>query len=33
MCITGLEKKKASVFFKTTADGYSLCAKEMTKLC
>jgi len=32
MCMTGLDKKKASVFFKTTADGYSLCAKEMTKL-
>nr|AHJ14566.1 S-adenosyl methionine decarboxylase 1 [Triticum aestivum] len=32
MCMTGLDKKKASVFFKTSADGYTSCAKEMTKL-
>jgi S-adenosylmethionine decarboxylase len=32
MCMTGLDKKKASVFFKTSADGHVSCAKEMTKL-
>ncbi|XP_014756909.2 S-adenosylmethionine decarboxylase proenzyme [Brachypodium distachyon] len=32
MCMTGLDKKKASVFFKTSADGHTSCAKEMTKL-
>ena len=32
MCMTGLDKKKASVFFKTSADGHTTCAKEMTKL-
>jgi S-adenosylmethionine decarboxylase len=32
MCMTGLDKKKASVFFKTSADGHISCAKEMTKL-
>lgn len=32
MCMTGLDKKKASVFFKTNADGNTTCAKEMTKL-
>ncbi|GJN21557.1 hypothetical protein PR202_gb09043 [Eleusine coracana subsp. coracana] len=32
MCMTGLDKKKASVFFKTYADGHISCAKEMTKL-
>ncbi|RLM73987.1 hypothetical protein C2845_PM15G13190 [Panicum miliaceum] len=31
MCMTGLDKKKASVFFKTSADGNTTCAKEMTK--
>jgi S-adenosylmethionine decarboxylase len=31
MCMTGLDKKKASVFFKTSADGHISCAKEMTK--
>lgn len=32
MCMTGLDKKKASVFFETSADGHTSCAKEMTKL-
>lgn len=32
MCMTGLDKKKASVFFKTQADSHVSCAKEMTKL-
>jgi S-adenosylmethionine decarboxylase len=32
MCMNGLDKKKASVFFKTSADGHTTCAKEMTKL-
>nr|CAB3450343.1 unnamed protein product [Digitaria exilis] len=32
MCMTGLDKKKASVFFKTSADGHTSCAKEMTEL-
>ncbi|KAM0842020.1 hypothetical protein ACQ4PT_058631 [Festuca glaucescens] len=32
MCMTGLDKKKASVFFKTSAEGHTSCAKEMTKL-
>jgi S-adenosylmethionine decarboxylase len=32
MCMTGLDKKKAAVFFKTSADGHVSCAKEMTKL-
>ncbi|CAO2039605.1 unnamed protein product [Urochloa humidicola] len=32
MCMTALDKKKASVFFKTSADGHTSCAKEMTKL-
>nr|CAB3447204.1 unnamed protein product [Digitaria exilis] len=32
MCMTGLEKKKASIFFKTSADGHTSCAKEMTEL-
>jgi S-adenosylmethionine decarboxylase len=32
MCMTGLDKKKASVFFKTSADGHTSCAAEMTKI-
>ncbi|XP_062222798.1 S-adenosylmethionine decarboxylase proenzyme-like [Phragmites australis] len=32
MCMTGVDKKKVSVFFKTSADGRTSCAKEMTKL-
>ncbi|KAL5659755.1 hypothetical protein ACJX0J_032918, partial [Zea mays] len=27
-----LDKKRASIFFKASADGYTSCAKEMTKL-
>jgi S-adenosylmethionine decarboxylase len=32
MCMAGLDKKRASVFFEASADGYTSCAKEMTKL-
>jgi len=32
MCMTGLSSDKASVFFKSSADGHSRSAKEMTKL-
>uniref|UniRef100_A0A0A9F0X7 S-adenosylmethionine decarboxylase proenzyme n=1 Tax=Arundo donax TaxID=35708 RepID=A0A0A9F0X7_ARUDO len=32
MCMTGLDVKKAAVFFKNSADGCSSSAKEMTKL-
>jgi S-adenosylmethionine decarboxylase len=32
MCMTRLDKKRASIFFKASADGYTSCAKEMTKL-
>ncbi|KAG8071407.1 hypothetical protein GUJ93_ZPchr0006g44842 [Zizania palustris] len=32
MCMTGLDKNKASVFFKNSAGGRTTCAEEMTKL-
>ncbi|CAD6224940.1 unnamed protein product [Miscanthus lutarioriparius] len=32
MCMTGLDAKKAAVFFKNSADGSCTSAKEMTKL-
>ncbi|AQL08968.1 [Pyruvate dehydrogenase (acetyl-transferring)] kinase mitochondrial [Zea mays] len=31
MCMTRLDKKRAYVFFKTSIDGYTSCAKDMTK--
>lgn len=32
MCMTGLNSKKASIFYKNSVDGHSSTAKEMTKL-